>query len=97
MKNKSMLIKYAICIPLLILFAVLAVLAVMGKVPEFWVIVSILVVGVCVTVLRSELTLFPPKKGQRKINPPHRRGCAFVQPRLQFCLTESPVSDIMDC
>ncbi len=66
MKNKSMLIKYALCIPLLILFAVLAVLAVMGKVPEFWVIVSILVVGVCVTVLRSELTLFPPKKDDKE-------------------------------
>lgn len=62
MKSKSTIIKYAICIPLLILAVVLAILALMGKVPEFWVIVSILVVGVCVTVLRSELTLFPPKK-----------------------------------
>ena len=60
--KKSTIIKYAICVPLIVLAVVLALLALQGKIPEFWVIVSLLVAGICIVVVRSELTLFPPKK-----------------------------------
>lgn len=60
--TKKMKIKYAICLPLIILFMVLGALGQTGIIPGFWTIAAVIVIGVCIVVLQSEMTFFAPQK-----------------------------------
>lgn len=60
--SKKMKIKYAVCIPLMIFAVIMEWLSSKTIVPEFWTIVAILIVGVCIVVLQSEMTFFAPRK-----------------------------------
>lgn len=60
--SKKMKIKYAVCIPLMVLSIIIGWLSSKAIVPAFWAIVAIIVVGVCIVVLQSEMTFFAPQK-----------------------------------
>lgn len=60
--TKKMKIKYAVCIPLMVLSIIIGWLSSKAIVPAFWAIVAIIVVGVCIVVLQSEMTFFAPRK-----------------------------------
>lgn len=59
--NKRMILKYAIAIPLVILGAVLTFLAYQSTIPEFWAVVGILMVGVCIVLVCSEMQFYADK------------------------------------
>lgn len=60
--SKKMKIKYAICLPLMTLFLILGILGSNDIIPSYWTIVAIIVNGLCIVVLQSEMTFFAPRK-----------------------------------
>lgn len=60
--SRKMKIKYAVCIPLMILSIIMGWLSSKAIVPDFWAIVAIIVIGLCIVVLQSEMTFFAPRK-----------------------------------
>lgn len=63
---KKMKIKYAVCIPLILVSIVVWLLSDRGILPEFWKIPVILVVGICIVVLQSEMTFYAPRKHDKQ-------------------------------
>lgn len=61
MKYKSLLIKYAICIPVMILSGILVVLGGKGIIPRFWAYTAIIAVHICIIVLMTEMSFFAPR------------------------------------
>lgn len=61
MKYKSLLIKYAICIPVMILSGILVVLGGKGIIPRFWAYIAIIAVHICIIVLMTEMSFFAPR------------------------------------
>lgn len=66
MKYKSLMIKYAICIPVMILSGVLIFLGGKGILPRFWLWTGGIAVHVCILVLMTEMSFFPPKEDSQK-------------------------------
>lgn len=60
--TKKMKIKYAVCIPLILLSIVVWLLSDRGILPEIGKIFVIVVVGICIVVLQSEMTFYAPRK-----------------------------------
>ena len=60
-KYKSLLIKYAICIPLILLAGVLVVLGGKGIIPGFWAYLAVVPLAIGVITLMTEMSFFPPK------------------------------------
>lgn len=60
--TKKMKIKYAVCIPLILLSLVVWLLSDRGILPEIGKILVIVVVGICIVVLQSEMTFYAPRK-----------------------------------
>lgn len=61
MKYKSLMIKYAICIPVMILSGVLIFLAGKGILPRFWVWIGGIALHICIIVLMTEMSFFAPR------------------------------------
>ncbi len=61
MKYKPLLIKYAICIPVMILSGILVVLGGKGIIPRFWAYIAIIAVHICIIVLMTEMSFFAPR------------------------------------
>lgn len=65
--TKKMKIKYAVCIPLILLSLVVWLLSDKGILPEIGKIFVITVVGICIVVMQSEMIFYVPRKqGEQK-------------------------------
>lgn len=65
--TKKMKIKYAVCIPLILLSFVVWLLSDRGILPEIGKIFVIVVVGICIVVMQSEMIFYVPRKqGEQK-------------------------------
>lgn len=60
--SKKMKVKYAICLPLMTLFLILGILGSNDIIPNYWAVAAIIVNGLCIVVLQSEMTFFAPRK-----------------------------------
>ena len=66
MKYKSLMIKYAICIPLILLSAALYHMGADGIIPRFWAYIGMLIFGTCLVTLMTEMSFFPPKDDDKE-------------------------------
>lgn len=64
--TKKMKIKYAVCIPLMVVSIVMGWFSSKAIIPAFWAIVAMIVIGVCIVVLQSEMTFFAPRKKEKE-------------------------------
>ena len=61
-------VKYAISGAFIILAIVLGIFVLMGKIPGYWILLSIVLIGISKTVLWSEMSLFAEKREEEPAN-----------------------------